>query len=153
MSSAATMPLTIAAAEKNTHRPDAARVIIPATLSIHLIGDALCLPILAMLVMVSFGHALPSMIEFMTFAAYMVLAKFAVAAVPGGGIIVMLPLLESYLTFTPEMSALILTLYMLFDPLITATNVSGNGAFAIFLSRFMPNSAARQAQKASRSSR
>jgi Na+/H+-dicarboxylate symporter len=153
MSSAATLPLSIAAAENNTGRPEAARVIIPATLSIHLIGDALCVPVLSLLVMVSFGHALPSMVEFMIFAAYMVLAKFAVAAIPGGGILVILPLLEAHLAFTPEMSALILALYMLFDPLITATNVSGNGAFVIFLSRFMPAAVASQGQKPSLSPR
>lgn len=138
MSSAATLPLTLAAAERTTQRPEAVRIIVPSTVSIHLIGDALCVPVLAMLVLQSFEQAMPNLADFIVFAGSMVLAKFAVAAVPGGGILVMLPLLESLLGFTPAMSALIVTLYILFDPLITATNVAGNGAFAMGLARLMP---------------
>lgn len=42
----------------------------------------------------------------------------------------MIPILEKYLGFTPEMLSLITALYILFDPIITSANVLGNGAFA-----------------------
>lgn len=61
---------------------------------------------------------------------YFVLAKFSVAAVPGGGILVMLPILEAYLGLNGEMLSLITALYLLFDPVITCANILGNGAFA-----------------------
>nr|WP_269077747.1 cation:dicarboxylase symporter family transporter [Rickettsia felis] len=57
------------------------------------------------------------------------MAKFSVAAIPGGGIIVMLPILEQYLGFNTNMMSLITALYILFDPVITCANVLGNSAF------------------------
>jgi Na+/H+-dicarboxylate symporter len=68
---------------------------------------------------------------------YFVLAKFAVAAVPAGGILVMLPILEKYLHFSPDMLSLITALYIMFDPIITSINVLGNGAFATIFKRIV----------------
>lgn len=139
MSSAAAMPLTILGAEKNSKNPDLAGSIIPATVNIHLIGDCFAIPIFAFAVMKSFGIAEPFFLTYLIFASYFVLAKFSVAAVPGGGILVMLPILESYLGFNAEMLSLITALYILFDPVITCANVLGNGGFAMLIERlFQP---------------
>ncbi len=135
MSSAASLPLTIIAAEKNAKNAPLARLAIPTTVNIHLIGDCFSIPIFAFAVLSSFGMPEPSVSSYLIFAGYFVLAKFSVAAIPGGGILVMLPLLESYLGFTPEMASLITALYILFDPVITSANVFGNGAFALVLDR------------------
>jgi Na+/H+-dicarboxylate symporter len=137
MSSAAAMPLTIVAAEKNTELPGFARFVIPLTVNIHLLGDCLAIPILAFAIMKHFGFCDPSIMDYMLFAFYFVIAKFSVAAVPGGGILVMLPILEAYLGFTTEMGALITALYILFDPIITCANVCGNSAFAVMLQRLL----------------
>ena len=77
----------------------------------------------------------PSLVEYMVFALYFVIAKFSVAAIPGGGILVMLPILEKHLGFTGEMMSLITSIYILFDPVITFGNVFGNGAFAKAIDR------------------
>jgi Na+/H+-dicarboxylate symporter len=130
MSSAASMPLTIIGAENNATNKEVARFVIPATVNIHLVGDCFAIPIFAYAVLKSFGMAEPSLINYMIFTLYFVLAKFSVAAIPGGGIIVMLPILERYLGFNAEMMSLITALYILFDPVITCANVLGNGAFA-----------------------
>lgn len=135
MSSAAAMPLTIMGAEKNTNNPDQARLVIPATVNIHLIGDCFAIPIFAFAVMKNFGAAEPAFLSYAVFAFYFVMAKFSVAAIPGGGIIVMLPILESQLGFNAEMASLITALYILFDPVITCANVLGNGGFALALSK------------------
>lgn len=135
MSSAAAMPLTIIAAEKNTHNHNLTRLIIPTTVNIHLIGDCFAIPIFAFAIMKNFGVAEPAFLTYVVFAFYFVLAKFSVAAIPGGGIIVMLPILESHLGFNTEMSSLITALYILFDPVITCANVLGNGGFAMALSK------------------
>lgn len=137
MSSAAAMPLTILGAEKNSHRPELARSIIPATVNIHLIGDCFAIPIFAFAVLKSFGMAEPAFSSYLIFASFFVLAKFSVAAVPGGGILVMLPILEAYLGFTPTMLSLITALYILFDPIVTSANVLGNGGFAMHLSQLL----------------
>lgn len=130
MSSAASMPLTLIGAANNAKNKDLARSVIPATVNIHLIGDCFAIPIFAYAVLKSFGMPEPSLLTYLIFTAYFVLAKFSVAAIPGGGIIVMLPILEGYLGFNSEMMSLITALYILFDPVITGANVLGNGAFA-----------------------
>ena len=136
MSSAAAMPLTIVGVEKNSKRPEIARAIVPATVNIHLIGDCFAIPIFAFAVLKNFGLIQPEFSAYLIFAFYFVIAKFSVAAIPGGGIIVMLPILESHLGFNAEMMSLITALYILFDPVITCANVLGNGAFTMLFSNF-----------------
>lgn len=131
MSSAAAMPLTIIGAEKNSTNLNLTRLVIPTTVNIHLIGDCFAIPIFAFAVLKNFGIEEPTFLSYLTFAFYFVIAKFSVAAIPGGGIIVMLPILESYLGFNGEMASLITALYILFDPVITSANVMGNGGFAL----------------------
>ena len=130
MSSAASMPLTIIGAENNSNNKEIARSVIPATVNIHLVGDCFAIPIFAYAVLKSFGMDEPSLFQYFIFMFYFIFAKFSVAAIPGGGIIVMLPILESHLGFNAEMMSLITALYILFDPVITCANVLGNGAFA-----------------------
>ncbi|MDP1608901.1 MAG: cation:dicarboxylase symporter family transporter [Chlamydiales bacterium] len=137
MSSAAAMPLTILGVEKNAKDPELASSIVPATVNVHLIGDCFAIPIFAFAVLKSFGVPEPDFINYVIFACYFVLAKFSVAAVPGGGILVMLPILERYLGFDGTMLSLITALYILFDPVITCANVLGNGGFAMNLSRWI----------------
>jgi Na+/H+-dicarboxylate symporter len=135
MSSAAAMPLTIIGAEKNSQNKDLAGSVIPATVNVHLIGDCFAIPIFAYAVLKNFGMSEPTFLAYITFAFYFVLAKFSVAAIPGGGILVMLPILESYLGFDATMLSLITALYILFDPVITCANVLGNGGFAMVIGK------------------
>lgn len=135
MSSAASMPLTLKAVEANSNNKALAKSVVPATVNIHLVGDCFAIPIFAYAVLKSFGHAEPYLTNYLVFTAYFVLAKFSVAAVPGGGIIVMLPILEKYLGFDAEMLSMITMLYILFDPVITSANVFGNGAFTKLIDR------------------
>jgi Na+/H+-dicarboxylate symporter len=136
MSSAASMPLSIIGSEKNTADKDLAHTVVPVTASIHLIGDCIAIPCFAFAVLKNYGHLEPTLFTYLIFTFYFVMAKFSVAAVPGGGIIVMLPILEHHLGFSGEMLSLITALYILFDPVITAANVMGNGVFVKFMDRF-----------------
>lgn len=138
MSSAAAMPFTIVGTEKNAQHPSLARSVIPATVNIHLIGDCFAIPILAFAILKSFDMPAPSLTEYLIFSVYFVMAKFSVAAIPGGGIIVMLPILESYMGFNASMLSLITALYILFDPIITCANVLGNGGFALLIDKLQP---------------
>lgn len=130
MSSAAAMPLTIVGVEKNTKNKEVVKSIVPVTVNIHLIGDCFAIPIFAYAIMKSFGIVAPDFYTYMVFIFYFILAKFSVAAVPGGGVLVMLPILESKLGFDGAMLSLITALYILFDPIITCANTLGNGVFA-----------------------
>jgi len=133
MSSAAAMPLALIGAEKNGGK--SALLSIPVTVNVHLIGDCIAIPIFAFAVLKNFGVAEPTFFAYLIFALYFVLAKFSVAAIPGGGILVMLPILESRLGFTGEMASLITALYILFDPVITCANITGNGGFSLVFSK------------------
>ena len=135
MSSAAAMPFSIVGVKKNAKHSDIASSVVPATVNVHLVGDCIAIPILAYAILKSYNIAEPSLLQYLIFTIYFVLAKFSVAAVPGGGILVMLPILENHLGFNGSMLSLITTLYILFDPVITSANVFGNGAFAKLIDR------------------
>lgn len=145
MSSAASMPLTIIGVENNTKNKEVSRAVIPVTVNIHLVGDCFAIPIFAYAVLKSFGMDEPSLLTYLLFTFYFVIAKFSVAAIPGGGILVMLPILESYLGFNSAMLSLITALYILFDPVITSANVLGNGAFAKMIDTLMDYKVKRKA--------
>jgi Na+/H+-dicarboxylate symporter len=135
MSSMAALPVTISVTEHQGERQDVIRAVLPTTVNIHLVGDSIGIPLMALALLTTFGYPLPSPEVFFLFASFFVLYKFSVAAVPGGGILVMLPILQQYLGFNNEMSSIITALYFLFDPLFTSTNVMGNSAFALLISR------------------
>jgi Na+/H+-dicarboxylate symporter len=135
MSSAASLPLTLKAAHHNTQEKEVTTAIAASTVNNHLVGDCFAIPIMALALLCAFQMPLPDLSTYLTFAFFFVMAKFAVAAVPGGGILVMLPILKTYLGFTPDMLSLITLLYFLFDPVITFMNVLGNGAFTILFQR------------------
>jgi Na+/H+-dicarboxylate symporter len=132
MSSNATMPLTLEGSKKNVKQPDIASSVVPITASFHLVGDCFFIIILSMII--ASGYSLCTT-DYVTFLLYFLLFKFAIVAVPAGGIMVMLPILEKYLKFSPEMLLLITALYIVFDPIITSANVIGNGAFAIMFTK------------------
>lgn len=135
MSSSAAIPFSIKAAEANTGHKNIADVVIPATASTHMIGDSICIPIVAMILLSAFGVPMPSLASYLTFALSFVITKFSGAGVPGGSILIMIPVLESCLNFSPEMTALITVFYMLLDPICTSGNVVGNNIFVIYFTK------------------
>jgi len=137
MSSAATMPITLEETEKNLKNPTFADLIIPTTVNNHLLGDALGLPLMGLAILLINGQPFPTLAVYAVFAFYFCIAKFSTAGIPGGGVIVLLPVLQSYLGLTSEMLSLITTLYILQDSMFTSANVMGNGAFAMICERIL----------------
>lgn len=135
MSSAATMPLTLEAAEKNTKNKSLTQVVIPATTNIHHVGDSIAIPILIAVVLAMHGIDSMNYSTFLLFSMYYMVAKFGVPSVPGGELIVLFPILDTSFGFTASMSGLLTTLYLLMDPFITVTNVLCNGALSIFVDK------------------
>jgi len=138
MSSAASMPLMIDGSARNSENPNLAKSVIPISVNFHLIGCSISIPIFVFAILKNFGFAEPTLISYLIFACYFVIAKFSVAGVPGGGILVMLPIIESCFGFNSDMLSLITALYILFDPIITTCNILGNGALAMLLSNSKP---------------
>lgn len=135
ISSAATMPFTITATEKNTSSRNFADFIIPTTVNAHLIGDGIAISITALALIMLSGGKYPDFFTFLTFTMYYCMAKFSCAGVPGGGVIVLVPVFQKYLDMSPALASLLTTIYILQDPILTAANVAGNGGFAIICQR------------------
>ncbi len=135
MSSIATLPVSLVAAEKNTGNRALSQFAMPILANIHLMGDAVCTPLFALATMKLFFGVLPTFSVYVVFIGYLCLNMLAVSGIPGGGIIVMLPLLKSLFGFTPEMLSVMTALYFLQDGFGTAANVMGDGALVIVLNR------------------
>lgn len=135
MSSAAALPLSLAAAEKNTKDKILADTVMPLTLNFHMVGDTIIVPILAMTVMIAFNHPLPSFHNFIMFGIFFVLNKFAGGGVPSGTIMVTVPVLKSYLGFDDAMIAFTIAFYGVIDPIATAGNVAANNFFVIIFQK------------------
>lgn len=131
MSSAAALPLSLNAAEKNTRDKSLAGTVMPLTLNFHMVGDTIIVPILAMIVMLAFNHPLPDFKNFMMFGVFFILNKFAGGGVPSGTIMVTVPVLKSYLGFDDSMIAFAVAFYGVVDPVATAGNVTANNFFVI----------------------
>ena len=135
MSSAAAIPSTIEGSEKNLKNKNIAKFVVPATANMHLLGDCFAIPIIALALMVSFGIKLPSISQYFILTLYGVLAKFAAAGIPGGSVLIFVPILHDILGFTPEMLTAITAIYVMFDPIATSSNVFGHGMFALLFEK------------------
>jgi Na+/H+-dicarboxylate symporter len=135
MSSAATLPVSVNCTEKVTGDRDFAELIIPSTSNIHMLGDDLNIMLYSMTLLSTFGMAWPDGVSIIPFAIAFSLAKLSCVGVPGASVLVILPVLQNYLGFTPEMISVMTTLYVLQDSFGTSANVMGNGAFALIIQR------------------
>ncbi len=133
--SLSTMPWTIKGTAKNLEEPHLAEAIIPATTNIQQIGDCITNTFLCFVLYHQFFGKIPSFEIWLKFSVIFVLARFATSAVIGGAIFVMLPIYEFYLNFTPDMIAIILALNVVLDPIVTSSNVIGNGAMCRLFER------------------
>lgn len=137
MSSTATIPVTVQCAEKNTGNAGLSAMATPILANIHLLGDAISTPILALVTLFIFQGTSPNPIIYSTFVGYFCVNMLAVAGIPGGGIIVMIPILKTVLGFDDMMISIITTLYFLQDGLGTAGNVMGDGALIIIINKIL----------------
>lgn len=133
MSSIAALPVSVVTAEQNSGNKALAQFAMPILANIHLMGDAVSVPLFCLATMKVFTGTLPLFSTYLLFITYFCLTMLAVSGIPGGGIIVMLPLLKSLFHFSPEMLSLMTALYLLQDAFGTAANVMGDGALVVFI--------------------
>lgn len=137
MSSAAAIPVTIKCAEKNTKNPALSSIATPILANIHLFGDAITVPVLALVTLFLFKGIIPAFTTIVTFFVYFSLTMLAASGIPGGGVIVVIPILKSILGFNDTMVSLMVTLHLLQDGLGTGTNVMGDGALMIIINNIL----------------
>ncbi len=131
MSGAVTMPVTLSCTIKNAKSPPLARIVIPTTSNMHMLGDDITITLTALTLLVVSGAPIPSFVEFIPYIIGFCIAKLACVGIAGASLLVVLPVLKEHLGFSSEMVSLITTLYVLHDPFGTFHNVMGNGAFAL----------------------
>lgn len=133
-SSAATIPVTLNQTKENGVNEGIADFTIPLCATIHLSGSTITLVSCAMAVMMLNG--MPITFSGM-FGFILMLGVTMVAApgVPGGAVMAALGLLESMLGFGPELTSLMIALYLTQDSFGTACNVTGDGAIAIMVNK------------------
>jgi Na+/H+-dicarboxylate symporter len=137
MSSAAAIPVSVENAEKNTGNKELAQVAMPIMANVHLLGDSFGTPILVLVTMLVFQGIIPELWQYLVFVFYFCVTMFAASGVPGGGILVMIPILKSQLGFTSEMVSIVMTIYFLLDSFGTGANVMGDGALVIIVNKIL----------------
>ncbi len=137
MSSSASMPVTLAATEKNLNDRSFSNFIVPISVNPHMVGDGLCITVTALALLLMAGKPIPSLSIFLIYMINYCLVKFSAAGVPGGGVIVILPVVRDYLGLDEASTALLQTIYLLQDPIMSSANVMGNGAFAMVTHRLL----------------
>lgn len=140
MSGAAALPLSILSIKKHLKTPEIAEGFLPPATNVHLLGDGISVPFLITALMISCGSGAPSLESLIPAALYMAFLRFGIVSIPGGGIFVMIPLLEGTFHFTPEMTGLITAIYILFDLFNTANNVLANGFSTLLFEKLFAKS-------------
>jgi len=132
-SSAATLPVTLAAAEEGLHiRPAVASSVIPLGATINMDGTALYVAAVAVFAAQIFGVTL-TIGDYATIALTTVLVSIGTASVPSASLFLMAAVLD-VIGITPEQTALVIGFLLPFDRILdmwrTVINVTGDLAVA-----------------------
>lgn len=135
-SSAATLPVTLRQTLKNGVSQKVTDLVIPLCSNVHLAGSMANMVVYTAGFIVLGGGA----IGFGQYAEFIfMLSVIAVASpgIPGGVVLSSAAIAESVLGFTPERYALVIATYIALDGMGTACNLTGDGAIAMVVDRFM----------------
>lgn len=142
MSSAATIPVTVRQAKKNNVSEGISDSAVPLCATIHLAGSTITLTTCALAVtMLTNGMEVPSFGLIIQFILLLGVVMIAAPGVPGGAVIAALGVLGSVLGFDETALGLMIALYTTQDSFGTATNVTGDGAIAMMVDKFMKKAA------------
>lgn len=133
-SSAAVIPVTTKCSLKNGVSEDVANFVIPLCSNTHMCGSTIKLVTTTTAVAYLFGVDIPLAL-FINFALMQAIAAVSSPGVMGGVLMASVGLLETILGFSPEMTALLMAIYLALDGYGPACNVSGDGAIAIVVNR------------------
>lgn len=138
MSSAATIPVTLRQAKANQVSDEIANFSIPLCATIHLSGSTITITSCSVAVMALLNEGgIPGFFEMLPFILMLGVIMVAAPGVPGGAVMAAAGILASMLGFNEEAIGLMIALYMAQDSFGTATNVTGDGAIALLLDKYM----------------
>lgn len=135
-SSSATIPVTVECVNNNNVSEEVTDFVIPLAATIHLAGDTITLVLTSMAVMYMTGKS-PTLSLMIPFIFMLGVTMVAAPGVPGGGVMAALGILESMLGFGALEKPIMIALHAAQDSFGTATNVTGDGAIAILVDKFL----------------
>jgi len=133
-SSSAVIPVTTKCTLKNGVKEDVADFTIPLCSNVHMCGSTIKLAATAVAVAYVTGTPIPLALYF-NFVLMQAIATVASPGVMGGVLMASVGLLESIMGFSPEQTALLMTIYLALDGYGPACNVTGDGAIALIVDR------------------
>lgn len=133
-SSSVVIPVTLEGTLKCGVNKELANFTVPLCSTVHMCGSTIKLATTAVAVMYICGME-PSFALFANFVLLQGISSVAAPGVMGGVLMASVGLLESVLGFSPEQSALLMTIYLALDGYGPACNVSGDAALTIILER------------------
>src|SRR5699024_2199404 len=137
-SSVATIPVTVRQSKKNAVREGISASAVPLCAPIYLTGSTITLTTRAIAaVMLTNGMAMPAFGIMLHFVLLLGVVMIAAPGVPGGAVIAALGILGSVLGFDETALGLMIALYTTQDSFGTATNVTGDGAIALIVDKWM----------------
>lgn len=134
-SSAATIPVSLIAAEKNGVSEQIRNFVIPLCATIHLAGSMITLTCCSTAVILILGQN-PTYISILPFILMLGIAMVAAPGAPGGAVMSALPFFYMIGITGEELQGLMIALYLTQDSFGTAANVSGDNAIAVFVDWF-----------------
>ncbi|MBR1575251.1 MAG: dicarboxylate/amino acid:cation symporter [Bacteroidales bacterium] len=134
-SSSAAIPVTSECTRKNGVPDDLVDFTIPLCSTVHMCGSTIKLAVSAIAVAYLTGTPLPFAV-YVHFVLMQGIAAVAAPGVMGGVLMASVGLLESILGFSPDQTALVMTLYLALDGYGPACNVTGDGAIALIINKF-----------------
>ena len=134
-SSAATIPVSLIAAEKNGVSEQIRKFVIPLCATIHLAGSMITLTSCSTAVILILGQN-PTYSSILPFLLMLGVAMVAAPGAPGGAVMSALPFFYMIGITGEELQGLMIALYLTQDSFGTAANVSGDNAIAVFVDWF-----------------
>lgn len=134
-SSAATIPVSLIAAEKNGVSEQIRKFVIPLCATIHLAGSMITLTCCSTAVILILGQN-PTYGSILPFILMLGIAMVAAPGAPGGAVMSALPFFYMIDITGEELQGLMIALYLTQDSFGTAANVSGDNAIAVFVDWF-----------------
>ena len=134
-SSSAVIPVTTECTRKNGVSEEVANFVVPLCSNVHMCGSVIKLATTAVAVALMMGQPI-SLGLFFNFMLILAVATVASPGVMSGVLMASVGFLESMLGFTPEMTALLMAIYLALDGYGPACNVTGDGAIALGVDRF-----------------
>ena len=133
-SSSAAIPMTSACTRKNGVRDDIVDFTIPLCSTVHMCGSTIKLAASAIAVAYLTGTPIPFAV-YVNFVLLQGIAAVAAPGVMGGVLMASIGLLESVMGFSPDQTALVMTLYLALDGYGPGCNVTGDGAIALVIDK------------------